>query len=270
MFSYLKNIIPYRLAASAYHYLQAQRHITKEGQGYYCCGCKKYWKNFKPLPKQWILALEKSGWPFCMSDAETLNYKNYTCYGCGITDRDRLYLLFLEKILDKKKSYKIVEFAPRPALSAYLKSMPNVLHRTSDLFMNNVDDKMDIQDLYLYKDESFDVFICSHILEHVTDDIKAMKELYRILKQRAFGIAMVPIIKPVTITREDITITDKSLRQKYFGQADHVRLYAKQDFLLRLQSVGFKINQYGVDYFGEAVFKKAGITAESILYVVEK
>jgi predicted SAM-dependent methyltransferase len=148
--------------------------------------------------------------------------------------------------------------------------MPNVTHRTTDLFMNDVDDKLDVQDLHLYKDHSFDVFICSHILEHVTDDIKSMKELYRILNPGGFGITMVPILKPVAITQEDPSITAETLRLKYFGQTDHVRLYAKQDFVERLQSVGFKVKLYTVDDFGKELFKKSGITQKSVLYVVEK
>ncbi|MBK6634354.1 MAG: class I SAM-dependent methyltransferase [Chitinophagaceae bacterium] len=84
--------------------------------------------------------------------------------------------------------------------------------------MEGVDDKLDLQDLHLYKDHSFDVFVCSHILEHVDDDIKAMKELYRILKPGGWGIAMVPIIESVTETHEDPSIKEENLRLKYFGQ----------------------------------------------------
>jgi len=136
--------------------------------------------------------------------------------------------------------------------------------------MDEVDDKLDIQDLHLYNDNSFDVFICSHILEHVTDDIKAMKELYRILSPGGFGITMVPMLKPVTQTKEDPAVTDTSLRLKYFGQADHVRLYAKQQFIERLTSVGFKVKWYTVDDFGKELFQQSGITQQSVLYVVEK
>ena len=260
----------YQLAANAYHRLRSIPHLAKKGTGYYCPGCKKYWKHFKPLPPEWLQPLQNSGWPYSMEEVETLNYKNYSCYNCGITDRDRLYIIFLEKMLDKHQQHRVLEFAPRPALSDFLRSLPNVMHRTTDLFMPNADDKLDIQDLHLYNDNSFDVFICSHILEHVTDDRKAMKELYRILNYGGFGIVMVPIVQPVTITKEDPLITDENLRLKYFGQADHVRLYAKQDFIERLRSAGFSVKLYGVDFFGEALFQKCGITAKSVLYVVEK
>ena len=136
--------------------------------------------------------------------------------------------------------------------------------------MEDVDDQLDLQDLHLYKDLSFDVFVCSHILEHVDDDIKAMKELYRILKPGGLGIAMVPIIESVIETKDDPSIKDENLRLKYFGQSNHVRLYAKLQFIQRLESVGFKVKLYGVDYFGEVLFEKSGITQKSVLYIVEK
>ncbi len=266
----IKKTKLYRLASRFYHNLETKRQLTGEGKGFYCPGCKQNWKHFRPIPQEWLKPLYKSGWPYTIDEAETLNHENYTCYGCGITDRDRLYILFFEKMLEKENHYDIVEFAPTPALSRLLKKMPNVAHRTSDLFMEDVDDKLDLQDLHLYKDNSFDVFICSHILEHVDDDIKAMKELYRILKPGGFGIAMVPIIQSVTETKEDPSIKDENLRLKYFGQLDHVRLYAKQDFIERLESVGFKCKLYGADYFGETLFNKSGIINKSLLYIVEK
>lgn len=270
MYNRFKKSTPYRFAVKAYHYLLSIPHLAKKGTGFYCPGCNNYWKSFKPFPQQWIQALHNSGWPYTLDEVETLNYKNYSCHRCGITDRDRLYILFFKKMLKSHQQYHILEFAPRPALSGFLQSLPNVIHRTTDLFMKEVDDQLDIQHLHLYENNRFDVFICSHILEHVADDKKAMKELYRILSPGGFGIVMVPILQPVTETVEDPSIKDENLRIKYFGQADHVRLYAKQDFMERLKSVGFKVKLYDVDYFGEAVFKKSGISKKSVLYVVEK
>jgi predicted SAM-dependent methyltransferase len=270
MLGNLRNNSVYRFAAGCFHGLVTKWYLTTNENGYYCPGCKKHWKHFKPFPKKWLQGLEAGGWPYKREDVETLNYDNYTCYGCGITDRDRLYLLFIEKKVIANKEYSIVEFAPRAALSKRLKELPNVTHRTSDLFMKEVDDQLDLQNLHLYKDNSFDLFICSHILEHVEDDIKAMKELYRILKPGGFGITMVPIITTVIETKEDPSIKDPLLRTKYFGQSDHVRLYAKHDFIQRLQSVGFKVNLYEADYFGKALFDQCGITQQSVLYTVEK
>jgi predicted SAM-dependent methyltransferase len=270
MLDSLKNNSVYKFAAGCFHGLVTKWYLTTNEQAYYCPGCKKHWTAFKPFPKKWLQALELNGWPYKKEAVETLNYDQYSCYGCGITDRDRLYILFIKRYIKAGKKYNIIEFAPRPALSKMLKALPDIAHRSSDLFMNDVDDRLDLQNLYLYKDNSVDFFICSHILEHVEDDIKAMKELYRILRPGGTGITMVPIVTTVTETKEDASITNAALRIKYFGQSDHVRLYAKQDFIQRLESVGFKVNLYGVDYFGAALFKQCGITQQSVLYTVEK
>ena len=244
---------------------EIKKYQTEDDKEYYCIGCKKHWKRFRPFPKEWLEAVIESGWKY-----ETLNFENYTCYGCEMTDRDRLYALYLSGIIEQSGDISVVEFAPTEALSDFLRSFPNVSHRTSDLFMEGVDDKLDIQNLHKYKDESFDIFICSHILEHVDDDIKAMRELFRITKTGGLGIAMVPITAGVERTHEDPTIKDKKLRMKYFGQDDHVRLYAKNDFIERLKSVGFSVKLLDVEYFGQEIFEKNGITLKSILYIVNK
>jgi predicted SAM-dependent methyltransferase len=107
-------------------------------------------------------------------------------------------------------------------------------------------------------------------LEHLTDDIKAMKKLYRILSPAGFGITMVPILQPVTVARQYPSITDTKLKPQYFGQADHVRLYAKEQFIERLESVGFKVKLYAANDFAKELFQKTGISQKSVLYIVEK
>ena len=78
-------------------------------------------------------------------------------------------------------------------------------------------------DKYTRQNGQFDFFICSHVLEHIPDDIKAMKELCRVLKTGGKGIAMVPINFEVEKTLEDPG-TNVAARWKYLGQDDHVRI----------------------------------------------
>jgi len=249
---------------------EGRRFETAAGEGYFCIGCGKSWKQFKPFPEGWSDELIKSGWKYSLDDAETLNYRNYWCYHCGMIDRDRLYAMYLSQIIAERGAVSIIEFAPSPPLSKFLKSMKQVTLRTSDLFMPDADDKLDIQDLRKYEDESFDIFICSHVLEHVDDDRKAMRELFRITKKGGFGIPMVPIVNGVTETHEDPSIKDKNLRMKYFGQDDHVRLYAKADFIERLESAGFRVELLDAAHFGPGVFEKHGISNKSVLYIAHK
>ena len=112
------------------------------------------------------------------------------------------------------------------------------------------------------------MFVCSHVLEHIPDDRKAMRELHRILKPDGFGIVMVPLVHGVDETHEDPAIDTIALRWKYFGLGDHVRQYGKRDFLARLASAGFAVDPLGIDHFGRQVFRRAGIAEDSVLYVV--
>jgi hypothetical protein len=60
------------------------------------------------------------------------------------------------------------------------------------------------------------------------------------------------------------------MRWKYFGMGDHVRHYGRRDFVERLTAAGFIVDQLGIEYFGEETFRRAGIAANSVLYVVRK
>jgi len=197
---------------------------------------------------------------------------------CGSSDRDRLYALYIRDYLKGvkgDKAVKIVDFAPSLPLSLFIKrlierSEPEVIYLTADLCAEGVDDKIDITDMKLYGDNHFDFFICSHVLEHVEDDRKALHELHRILKAGGHGILMVPILLSTEEIEEDPAVVDVAERWRRFGQFDHVRLYSKSGFIQRVTESGFLVKQYGKEFFGEALFARTGISSQSILYVVQK
>jgi predicted SAM-dependent methyltransferase len=122
----------------------------------------------------------------------------------------------------------------------------------------------------IYEDNTFDFFICSHVLEHIQNDIKAMSELYRVLKPGGKCIAMVPIALSLEEDYENPEITTAEGRWKHFGQDDHVRMYSKSGFVNKLASTGFLVHQLDVNFFGYEIFDKHGIHPRSVLYVVEK
>jgi SAM-dependent methyltransferase len=142
-------------------------------------------------------------------------------------------------------------------------------YRSADLTRKDVDDRVDIT-CCPYADGSVDVFLCSHVLEHIADDRKAMRELCRILAPDGFGIVLVPIFPHINETHEDAKLDTLELRWKYFGGGDHMRQYGKRDFVDRLETAGFSVDQVGMDYFGREVFRQAGIAEDSVLYVVRK
>jgi SAM-dependent methyltransferase len=240
----------------------------------YCPVCDSTVEMFKPLAEFYFEQARKYGHLYSFDDSETMNYKEYECPRCHCSDRDRLYALYLEKFFNDGsvgKKLTFIDFAPAAALSNFIKkNYPNLNYRTADLMAENVDDKVDITDMKIYADDSVDFFICSHVLEHVSDGNKAMRELYRILKPGARGIAMVPIVLTISETQEDPAITSAADRIKYYGQDDHVRMYSKRGFTSDLKNAGFKVQELGGKDFGENVFKKSGVSAKSVLYIVSK
>jgi SAM-dependent methyltransferase len=204
---------------------------------------------------------------------ETINLREYSCPFCGATDRDRLYALYLDDLLAKdygSKGIQMVDFAPVRCLSAYIRSKlchrPG-LYRTADLFDPNVDDRVDLMDMRIYRDGQFDFFICSHILEHVADDRKALRELFRITKPGGSGIVMVPVALDLKELDEDPSVTDEAERWRRFGQNDHVRLYSKKGLLERTRQAGFSVAELGAAQFGAEKFDQLAILRGSVLYI---
>jgi SAM-dependent methyltransferase len=245
--------------------------ILYKGEDYQCPVCLNNLRLFYPLPDYFRVNLEIKGRVCTVYDFETISVENYMCPVCRCSDRDRLHALYLKRRSEDLKDDKtLVHFAPERTLSKYVKQIKEYNYRTADLHMKNVDDRLDITNMDIYETDSVDCFICSHVLEHVPDDKKALQELYRILKPSGWGILMVPVIPELDETYEDFTKTTEEERLKHFGQEDHVRVYAKNDFLQKLGNAGFVIHQLDKDYFGKDVFKRCGISEKSILYIVEK
>jgi SAM-dependent methyltransferase len=243
------------------------------GNKFICAVCSTKLEYFDPIKEDILFAYDHFKYEYPLYVHETFNVYQWTCPACGARDRERLYAMYYDKIFGSykgKEKISMIDFAPRPMFTDYFKKFPFLNYRTADLFMDNVDDKVDITNMPLYKDNSIDNFVCSHMLEHVDDDKKAMKELYRILKPGGWGITMAPICLTNDHIIEDMVINSEADRWKYYGQGDHMRFYNKAGFIQRLQDAGFKVNQLGIDYFGAEAFEKNGITDRSVLYVVEK
>jgi SAM-dependent methyltransferase len=243
------------------------------GTTFACTVCGTKLRAFKPIWKSYRRRAAEVGYIYPLSSIETFNSKAFSCPACDASDRERLYALYFDKLFgtfNRDRRYRFVEFAPSPALQKRLRRYPVLDYRSADLYRRTVDDRVDITDMRAYGDNSIDVLLCSHILEHVPDDRKAMREMYRTLHPEGVAIVMVPIIHGVDDTQEDPSITSPDLRWKYYGLDDHVRQYGKADFVRRLEAVGFKVDQLGAAYFGEEAFRRAGIAQDSVLYVAHK
>ncbi|HLT52428.1 MAG TPA: class I SAM-dependent methyltransferase [Flavobacteriaceae bacterium] len=210
------------------------------------------------------------------------SFKSFLPYGYGkqrinvlspstlSLERHRLLWLYLRQETNFFTEYhKVLHFAPEQAFYKRFRKMKNLEYTTTDLNSPLADVKADICNLP-FKDNSFDIVLCNHVLEHIPDDVKAMQELYRVMKVGGMGIFQIPQDLSRDKTFEDNSITDKKERAKIFGQYDHVRVYGK-DYFNKLRGIGFKVNE--VDYtsqLSDADIKKYCLAKGEIIPVVYK
>jgi ubiquinone/menaquinone biosynthesis C-methylase UbiE len=116
-----------------------------------------------------------------------------------------------------------------------------------------------------FEDNYFDLIICNHVLEHIPNDIDAMKEIYRVLKKGGEAILQVPISKNSEITFENFSITEPKEREIVFGQFDHVRIYG-QDYPTRLEKSGFKPQRINIS----KKYEKYGLNLDEDLFIGRK
>ena len=164
---------------------------------------------------------------------------NALCPGTLSLERHRLLWLYLERETRfLEQSLKVLHLAPEQVLYKKFKSFEHWNYTTADLDSPLAEVKADICALP-FEENTYDLILCNHVLEHIQDHIKAMEELYRVLKKGGTLIAQVPLEEQREKTFEDNSILDKKERTKVFGQYDHVRIYGK-DFYSFLDQVGFK------------------------------
>ena len=160
-------------------------------------------------------------------------------------ERHRLLWLYLKNETEFfSKNQKVLHFAPEQAFYKRFRKMTHLNYTTTDLNSPLADVKADICDLP-FNDNSYDVILCNHVLEHIPDDTQAMKELYRIMKPGGMGVFQIPQDLSREVTFEDNSITDRKERAEIFGQYDHVRIYGR-DYFDKLRSIGFTVDE--VDY----------------------
>jgi SAM-dependent methyltransferase len=157
------------------------------------------------------------------------------CPRCGSHERHRALALYLRRtprLLDPGTRW--LHFAPEYALERLLRAAPGIRYLTTDLEPGAADVAADVTALP-FEDGAFDVVLCSHVLEHVEDDVAAIRELARVTRPGGTAIVLVPIDHGRARTYEDPSIVDPGERERAFWQHDHVRLYGR-DFPDRLRA----------------------------------
>ena len=166
--------------------------------------------------------------------------KNYVCPVCSSFGRHRfLWFILLRENLLPKRDQKVLHFAPEWCLERKLRSLVvSGNYIAGDLDPYNAANIIDITNIKLNNDYC-DLIICSHVLEHILDDQKALSELHRVLVTGGHLLIQVPIGKVASAYENSLVVHEKD-RQKYFGQSDHVRIYGP-DILQRIETAKFRV-----------------------------
>lgn len=194
---------------------------------------------------------------------------NALCPNCLALERHRLMWLFLREKTDFFTAMlRVLHIAPEHCFIERFEALPNLDYITADIESPLAKVKMDVHDIP-FPDNSFDVVFCNHVLEHVTDDLKACSEFNRVLKPTGWGILQSPVYN-LEKTLEDNSITDAAERERIFGQRDHVRKYGK-DYAARLRNSGIKIEEnHFVKELDPALVSKFALPIDETIFVCRK
>ena len=227
LIKYILNLVPRTLLQRVAEWAVPILGLFYLGEGKECpiCGARRR----KFLPYGYVTSRENALCPRCLS-----------------LERHRLLWLWLVRESDLGRGAmalpRMLHIAPEVTLMRRFRKMYGSapeLYVTADLESPLADIHFDVQNIPL-EDGSFDVVICNHILEHVEDDRRAMRELYRILRPNGWGVVLSPVERDREHTFEDDSITDRDERTRIFGQYDHRRIYGR-DYAERLREAGFDV-----------------------------
>jgi SAM-dependent methyltransferase len=254
----------------------AMHWLTFVGSRYYCPLCERTAREFTPnresagqavIDKYHILSMGAR--------------PHYRCPWCNSSDKERLvwaFLLFNTDILTTERPISVLHIAPEKNTMHRLKALPHVTYVSGDKFEGDVrysdgrygnSIELDVRHIP-FKDDSFDMVLCNHVMEHVPEDIRGMKEIYRVLKLGGLAILQTPVSRALSHTIEGGAETDAERLEK-FGQADHVRIYAEKEYVARLKSVGLNARAIArSEVVDHEKTKFWGLNTEEKIYYAEK
>lgn len=270
MLGIVKKLIPYWMGAKIRGNYQRLLAFLYKGSKYHCPICGNAYRKMLPggfenevFKKYKIIGAGRR--------------ENAVCPRCFSTDRDRLVFLYFRDFTDVfEKKYTVLHIAPEGSLRAFF------LNRTSTNYTAGFKNPQAYRGYYYdqvkqhiditateFPDNHYDVIICNHVLEHIEDDLKAMREIFRIMKPEGFGILQVPIAMELNHSIEGLPAPTPADRLRLYGQEDHVRIYGL-DYFERLQSVGFKVNQFMLYQHNPEKYKFYAINPEEPVIIVKK
>jgi len=218
-------------------FISANLVLNKMGRKHKCFICGKSFSRFTKYGKG------LRGLSVFLKEAAVTgsDLDNFGCIYCGATDRERHLFMFFDKLefWQRFPGAIILHIAAEPNLGRAIKSLHPEMYIKGDLYpMGEEEIKINIMET-IYTENRFDVIICNHVLEHVSDHRKAIAEIFRILKPGGTAILQTPYSNLLHKTFEDEGINTDYLRKFFYGQYDHLRLFGKRHLLDDLCAQGF-------------------------------
>jgi len=219
----LRQSVPRPVLTAYRHGRAVFRRWQYRGADYYCNVCNSHLKA-------WIYA-------------GPADHCNRVCPVCNSYGRHRMMALVLEREMDALglTPKTLLHFAPEIGLQRWIKRrVPVAAYLSADLDSSEVDINVDIQRMDL-PNAAVHAVLLSHVLEHIDDDVRALREIYRVLAPGGRLFLQVPLSGHAA-TREEKLATAKE-RLAIYGKTDHVRLYG-DDMQARLANAGFDVTVY--------------------------
>lgn len=212
--------------------VRAESRIKGENLPYFCPCCNTYLKQFVSGD------FEKRSERYNIARYRGMD-QNVICPVCGSLPRHRILVSWMNENEEWIEGKNILYFAQEKSIRMWL-NRHHIDCTTADLY-SKADLKINIEDTGL-NDDSYDMIICNHVLEHVSDYKKALRELYRIIRSGGRIILSFPIDPSLTTVYEDNSISSEEERVRHFGQNDHLRIFGSDSTEL-LESFGFQMTE---------------------------
>lgn len=212
--------------------------------------------------------------------------EGYICANCGASSRHRAVMYALGRCLSEgdlptwswrtNKDIVILESSGRGSYPMMLKEKFSYYNTEydpdSDLMKVPYTRFADFQNL-AYSDNEFDYVMATDVFEHIREDDKAFREIYRALKPQGTFIMTVPynhnweetLVRVNTAGERDIFV----LPPEYHGgggQTLTYRIYGR-DLLHRLHGYGFTVAYFDLEIPKYGIVRQAVLVASKGCYV---
>ena len=213
--------------------------------------------------------------PLWLSKLEIIggDFDNFGCPYCNSTDRERHLFMYFDKLnlWDKIGKYEILHFAPETNLRKKIEKYAPLKYVKADLYSQDITIQKIDATAISSKEATFDLVICNHVMEHITDYRSALKEFFRVLKPGGMAILQTPYSKLLIKNFEDEGINTNGLRLIFYGQEDHVRIFGERTFFQSLIDTGFIVNRMEhANFLKELDSRYFGVSEEEDLIQVIK